>query len=67
MSSVKRTRLRFTRDSGLFLLGALGFLHELLLTHGERPTLIFACLALMGLPVFLRGDEKKKLPSEDDT
>lgn len=43
----------------MFVLGMGGFLHEVAITHGERPTLLLACLALMGLPIFLRTDEKK--------
>lgn len=48
------------RDGAMFALGMAGFLHELIVTQGERPTLLLACLALMGLPVMLKADEKKK-------
>lgn len=49
-------------------MGAGGFLHELIITNGERPTLLLACFALMGVPLFLRSDEKKQPPPppEDD-
>lgn len=43
----------------MFVMGAIGFVHEVVVTAGERPMLLAACLALMGLPIFLRGDEKK--------
>jgi hypothetical protein len=56
----QRRRRRITRDTLLFILGAGGFLHELIITKGERPTLLLACFALMGVPLFLRGDEKGK-------
>jgi hypothetical protein len=56
----RRQRRRVTRDGLLFILGAAGFLHELIITQGERPTLLLGCMALMGLPVFLRSDEKRK-------
>jgi hypothetical protein len=56
----RRQRGRITRDGLLFILGAGGFLHELIVTQGERPTLLLGCLALMGLPVFLRSDEKRR-------
>jgi hypothetical protein len=56
----RRQRGRITRDGLLFILGAAGFLHELIITQGERPTLLLGCMALMGLPVFLRSDEKRK-------
>ncbi len=42
----------------MFLIGALGFFHEVLLTGQERPFLITACLALMGLPFVLSADNK---------
>jgi hypothetical protein len=56
----RRQRGRVTRDGLLFILGAGGFLHELIITQGERPTLLLGCLALMGLPVFLRSDDRRK-------
>jgi hypothetical protein len=56
----RRQRGRVTRDGLLFILGAGGFLHELIITQGERPTLLLGCMALMGLPVFLRSDDRRK-------
>lgn len=56
----RKKRTRFTRDGLFLILGAGGFLHELLITQGERPSLLLACFALMGVPLFLRGDEKDK-------
>lgn len=41
----------------MFLIGSAGFIHEVIITEGERPTLLLACLALMGVPFFLRKDE----------
>jgi hypothetical protein len=46
------------RDAAMFAIGASGFAHEVIVTAGERPMLLAACLALMGLPIFLKGDEK---------
>ena len=54
----RQRRRRITRDGLLFILGAGGFLHEVLITHGERPTLLLACFALMGVPLFLQRVEK---------
>lgn len=48
-----------TRDRMMFLIGAGGFIHELLTSGAERPTLLLLCGALMGLPAFLRRDEEK--------
>lgn len=45
----------------LFTAGLVGFAHEVILgTATERPTLLLICAALMGLPVFLRTDEKRQ-------
>lgn len=40
----------------MFVLGAIGFLHELLFSMVDRPYLIVASLALMGLPFVLGAD-----------
>lgn len=44
----------------MFLMGAFGFFHELIVADAERPYLITAALALMGLPLVLRADEARK-------
>lgn len=41
-----------------FVLGAIGFVHELVVAQAERPFLLAASLALMGLPFVLRGDQR---------
>jgi hypothetical protein len=41
----------------MFLLGAAGFIHEVLWAQQERPVIIAACCALMGLPFVLRGED----------
>lgn len=51
---------RVGRDTVLFVLGAAGFVHELLTAGVERPTLLLLCGAMMGLPVFLRADERRR-------
>lgn len=48
------------RDLVLFLGGLAGVGHETLLVHAERPTLLILFAAMMGLPAFLRSDEKKE-------
>ena len=40
----------------MFLAGMGGFLHELFYQGVERPFILTACLALMGLPVLLGAD-----------
>jgi hypothetical protein len=48
---------KVVRDPAFFLLGAFVFIHEVLATGTERPTILAAALALMGVPAFLRRDE----------
>lgn len=45
------------RDVGLFLGGIAGVVHETILSHGERPTLLILFAAMMGLPAFLRPQD----------
>lgn len=59
------------RDVGLFLFGIAGVVHETVLSHGERPTLLILFAAMMGLPAFLRpqdwrGPQGPTLPPPED-
>lgn len=60
---------RQVRDAIAYILGAIGFLHELFLQHADRPFLLTASLALMGFPLVFNGEEKLKkqgkLPSSE--
>ena len=47
------------RDVLLFITGLLGVAHETLLAQAERPSLLIMFAAMLGLPAFLRSDEKK--------
>lgn len=57
---------RQTREFLAFILGGLGFLHELFLYQGERPFLLTASLALMGFPLVFRAEQKLKNNGNDD-
>ena len=48
------------RDMLLFVGGAAGVAHEALGREVERPTLLLLYAAAMGLPAFLRSDERRK-------
>jgi len=48
------------RDTILLLIGAIGFLHEVWLASADRYSVIAGSLALMGLPFYLRADEKRE-------
>jgi hypothetical protein len=43
----------------MFCLGAVGFLHELLISNAERPFLLALSGALMGLPFVIAADKMK--------
>lgn len=51
---------RQTKEALAYVLGASGFLHELILYQGERPFLLTASLALMGFPLVFKAEEKRK-------
>lgn len=46
------------RDTVLFIAGLGGFVHELLAHGPERPYILLVCVSMMGLPAFLRFDER---------
>lgn len=48
-----------TRDVILFFGGLAGVFNETVLTTTERPTLLILFAAMMGLPAFLRSDDKR--------
>lgn len=50
------------RDIGSFVVGATGLIYEAISQGAERPTLIIAFAGLMGLPLFVRTDEKPPPP-----
>jgi hypothetical protein len=50
---------RITRDLMMFGLGAGGFVHEVLYQGFERPFVLSACLALMGLPFVLAANGRR--------
>lgn len=47
-----------SRDIILFFGGLAGVFNETVLTNTERPTLLILFAAMMGLPAFLRQDDK---------
>lgn len=55
---------RETKETIAYVLGGLGFLHELIIANAERPFLLTASLALMGFPLVLRGEEKLRSKEE---
>jgi hypothetical protein len=47
------------RDVTLFIAGLAGVANEALVRSVERPTLLLLFAAMMGLPAFLRSDERR--------
>jgi hypothetical protein len=43
----------------MFVLGAMGFIHEVFFGPIDRPTIIAASCALMGLPLVLKADRAR--------
>lgn len=58
--------VKIIRDLGIFVLGAYGFVHELLRSGAERPQILIMSAAMMGLPLIIRGDEKRQEVKSDD-
>jgi hypothetical protein len=52
------TRWPLIRDILLFFGGLAGVAYETLGSQADRPTLLLLFAAMMGLPAFLRADEK---------
>lgn len=59
---IRRPSAKNLRDLVTFLLGAIGLVYEALTGGVEKPTLIIAFVGLMGLPLFIRGDEAHQTP-----
>jgi hypothetical protein len=60
-----RTRLsRLTgvqlRSGVLFVTGLAGVAYETLVSASDRPTLLIMFAAMLGLPLFLKADEKSR-------
>jgi hypothetical protein len=57
--------LRVSRDTILFVTGLGGLAYETFTVHAEKPTLIIAFAAMLGLPLFIRSDEARKEQAKD--
>lgn len=53
---------RFTQKGVLFVVGLMGVAHETLVSDADRPTLLLLFAAMIGLPAFLRQDERPEPP-----
>jgi hypothetical protein len=64
MTTPARRTFRVSRDTILFAVGLLGIAYETLVEGGDKPTLLVLFGAMVGLPAFLRTDEKAKAKAE---
>lgn len=62
---MKLPTAQVTRDTILFVGGLAGLTYETLTVHAEKPTLIIAFIGMLGLPIFIRSDEARKLSARD--
>ena len=51
---------KLTRETVLLALGSIGFLHEVFVYGTERPFVLTACLAMMGLSIGLAANGRNK-------
>lgn len=58
--------VKITRDVAIFVLGGVAFVHELVSEGAERPQILIMSAAMMGLPLIIRGDEKRQGGPHDD-
>lgn len=57
---VRKWHLRLSRDVVIFGIGIVGIVHEIFWSNSDRPTLLILFAAMIGLPAFLRIDERGK-------
>lgn len=64
---IQMPRWKNVRDIVLFVAGIAGVFHETVMAATERPTLLLMFAAMMGLPAFLRTDEKEHEEEQNRT
>lgn len=63
---VRGAGLRQIRSGILFVVGLGGIGYETIVEHTERPTLLLLFAAMIGLPAFLRLDERRNNNNHKD-
>lgn len=58
--------VKLSRDFFIFSLGGFAFVHELVREGDERPQILIMSAAMMGLPLIIRGDEKRQEAKPND-
>jgi hypothetical protein len=62
---IRKWHIRLSRDVVIFVIGIVGILHEIFLSVTDRPYLIILFGAMIGLPAFLRIDERGRVDDEE--
>ena len=65
--SLRSRKFRISRDTILFVVGLLGIAYVTLIDKVERPTLLILFAAMVGLPAFLRTDERYQQQQQPPT
>ena len=60
------TKKQITRDTLLFATGLGGAIFEILFEQADRPGLLTLLAGMMGLPLYLRMDEKGRSRDKHD-
>lgn len=60
-----RWQVRLSRDAVIFITGIVGIVHEIFFSEADRPYLVVLFAAMIGLPAFLRIDERGKVDDEE--
>ena len=55
---MRRFSVQVQRATVVFVAGLAGMAHQTLIEGADRPTLLIIYAGMLGLPAFLRGDEK---------
>lgn len=53
------------RSIVLFVVGIAGIIYEVVVDKLERPTVLVLLAAMVGLPAFLRADERRRANGKD--
>lgn len=62
---MKLPSFKITRDTICFVGGLAGLAHQTLIASAEKPTLIIAFVGMLGLPLFIRGDEARRSDAKE--
>lgn len=54
------------KENIAYLLGAAGFIHQIVIVDVAQPFILTASLALMGFPLVYKADEKLKAGAQAD-